>query len=72
MRFGSPRICAAGGTIGTGYARDQVRLICNGDEGEPPLPRAGRVGVGVLPQIALIERRIDFPHPPRTGAQLRS
>jgi hypothetical protein len=32
----------------------------------------GRAGVGVLRQNALVEGRIDFPHPPRSGAQLRA
>jgi hypothetical protein len=34
------------------------------------LPLAGEGGVGVLPQTLVW--RIDFPHPPRFGAQLRS
>jgi len=45
--------------------RDEIRPSRSDDDGAPPLPLAEEAGVGVLPQDALFERRIDFPHPPR-------
>jgi hypothetical protein len=48
---------------------DEIRLICNSDGSALPLPRLwGRAGVGASPQAYWM---IDFPHPPRSGAQLR-